>query len=237
MAKYVMLIDIKRCIGCHTCAVACKQEHNLPNNVWWNQVFSGEVSDFTGNKESFTYGALKPNANLSIDVAKGELASDGGLVNSPAGRQISMNFYTKACQHCDEPVCVKVCPTEALYKDPATGIVGTYFDLCIGCGICMQECPYDVRHLNDVSDRYYNDAIGGVGINKHLANIVDKCTFCSHRVARGEQPACVTHCIAQARHFGNLYDASSSIHRLLNSRQTEQLLPEKGTKPSVYFLK
>lgn len=45
--RYVMLVDMKRCIGCHTCAIACKQGNNLPNDVWWNRVltFGGPAMD------------------------------------------------------------------------------------------------------------------------------------------------------------------------------------------------
>ena len=235
MAKLIMVIDTKRCTGCHTCAMACKLENNLPNNVWWNQVFSGTIDDFTGDRSTFTEGHLRPNANLKVDVAAGEFGHSGGIVNSPTERRVSMNFWTKACQHCEDPVCVKICPYGALYKDPNTGVVDTYFDKCVGCNMCIRECPYDVRHHNNEED-YYLSNVGGQGVNKHETGKVDKCTFCSHRLPQGEQPFCVSQCPHKARYFGDYNDPSSTVSRLLRTRKHKRLLESAGTGPSVYYL-
>ncbi len=238
MAKFVMLIDTVRCTGCHTCAMACRLENNLPDGVWWNQVFAGKTDDFTGDRSAFTQGKLIPYANLKVDVAQGSVEGNGGVVNTPTNKNITMTFYTKACQHCAKPACMEICPPEAIYKDPDTGIVDTHFDKCIGCDQCITACPYDVRHHNSAEETFFSPdkPIGGQGINKHKANTVDKCTFCSHRLPQGKKPACVDCCPAAARTFGNVQDLTSDAYRILSSRESKQLIPEKGTEPSVYFL-
>ena len=84
---------------------------------------------------------------------------------------------------------------------------------------------------------YYADfALGDADAAKHEKHTVEKCIFCTQRVARGEQPACVADCIGRARHFGDLDDPNSEVSRLLASREYTQLHTEFGTKPSVYYL-
>lgn len=236
MSQLVMLIDTKKCTGCHTCAMACKVENNLPNNIWWNQVFSGKPEDFTGNMDAFTKGKLDANANIKIDKATGNPQPTGGVVNVPGNIQLEMNYWTKACQHCENPACMEQCPANAIYKDEVTGIVDTYFEKCIGCDICITACPYDVRHHND-NEQWYDENVGGQGINQHKTGTVDKCTLCHHKIKKGEIPACVEHCPAGARKIGYINDPTSEVYNLLKSRQYVRLLEDKGTGPSVYFLK
>jgi molybdopterin-containing oxidoreductase family iron-sulfur binding subunit len=201
-----MLIDIKRCIACATCAVACKVENNLPNDLWYNRV---------------------------INVG-------GDERDSPAGTypDLTMSAYTFACQHCEAPACLAVCPAEAIIKREEDGLVVQDNEKCIGCKLCINACPYTgVRTFIEDEPAYYlGFPIGDVGAPSHTANTVEKCTFCLHRVDRGEQPACIDVCPGRARIFGDLNDPGSDIAQKLAARQHKQLLPEKGTNPSVYFL-
>ena len=206
MARYGMVIDIKQCEGCMTCTVVCKWENNLPNDIWWNRM----------------------------------LTDGGNAVDAPAGvyPNVRREFITLACQHCDNPACVKVCPVGATYKDDKTGVVRQDYDKCIGCRMCMAACPYTgVRSFNWEAPKYYFDVVcGDKDSPTHRKHVVEKCTMCWHRLARGEQPACVVGCPADARFFGDLNDPSSEVSRLIATRQYKQLLPEKGTRPSVYYL-
>ncbi|RDC03132.1 4Fe-4S dicluster domain-containing protein [Eggerthella lenta] len=207
MTKYGMAIDMRRCFGCKSCAVACKCENNLPDGVWWNQAktVGGEVDD------------------------------------TPAGEapsELSMKFFTFACQHCDKPACVEVCPTGASAKRD-DGIVTVDYEACIGCKSCITACPYEgVRTYIDGEPAWFLDfAVGDIDAPAHRANVVEKCTFCAHRIDRGERPACVDICRAQARFWGDLDDPDSDVSRLLAEREYEQLLIENGTGPNVYLLK
>ncbi len=202
----VILIDTKRCVGCHTCSVACKAENNLPDGIWWNRTLT--------------------------------VGGDG--VDFPAGiyPNLKMEYVTLACQHCENPACVKVCPVGATYKDQATGVVMQDYDNCIGCRYCIVACPYNgVRQFNWKEP--YNAigfAVGSADVRAHQKNVVEKCTFCAHRLAKGQEPACVEACPARASYFGDLNDPNSKVSQLLRQRAHFQLLPEKGTNPSVYFL-
>ena len=203
---YALAIDTTRCMGCHTCGIACKQENNLPDNVWWCR--------------SLTVG--------------------GDNMDAPSGvfPDVAMSYLTMQCQHCQNPACVKVCPVGATYQDEETGIVRQDYDKCIGCRMCLAACPYTgVRSFNWEEPAYYADfALGDADAAKHEKHTVEKCIFCTQRVARGEQPACVADCIGRARHFGDLDDPNSEVSKLLASREYTQLHTEFGTKPSVYYL-
>ena len=203
---YVMLVDTKRCIGCHTCSVACKLENNLPDGNWWNRT----------------------------------LTAGGDDIDTPEGifPHLQMGFFTLACQHCENPACVKVCPVGATWKDEATGIVMQDPEKCIGCRYCMIACPYTgVREFNWEEPQYSTGfAVGAAEAPEHQKSTVEKCTFCMHRVVQGLEPACIGVCPGRARHFGDLNDPDSEVSQLLRTRSYFQLLEEKGTNPSVYFL-
>lgn len=208
MTRYGMAIDTAHCVGCDQCSVACKIEHNLPDNVWWNRAKT---------------------------MAGGSEAADG----APAGTfpNLSMAWFTLACQHCDAPACVEACPTGASVKRE-DGIVTVNAEECIGCKSCMAACPYEVRTLLDDEPQWYLEfAVGDQTMPAHVGNTVEKCTFCVERIERGERPACVDVCQACARYFGDLDDESSEIAQVLKEREWDQLLADQGTGPCVYFLK
>lgn len=116
-SRYGFAIDTIRCVGCHTCSIACKIENNLPDDVIWNRVLT--------------------NGGASMDTASGTFPN------------LSKEYITVACQHCENPACVKVCPVGATFKDPDTGAVRQDYDKCIGCRMCIAACPYTgVRSFN-----------------------------------------------------------------------------------------
>ena len=94
-------------------------------------------------------------------------------------------FLTVQCQHCENPACVNVCPTEASHKT-ADGTVQVDKEKCIGCQFCAMACPYGVRYLNEEE------------------RVVEKCTLCEQRIAQGELPQCVAQCGGIARFFGDV---------------------------------
>ena len=131
--------------------------------------------------------------------------------------KLSINFEPEQCHHCADPSCVRVCPTGASWQRK-DGIVLVNYDECIGCRYCMIACPYDAR--------YFHEEEGVVG----------KCTFCSHRVDKGDIPACVETCPSKVRVFGDLEDPSSRIHELLSTRRYRVKEPQTGNGPQLYYL-
>ena len=205
--RYGMAIDLKRCIGCHMCSVSCKSNNNLPAGMLWNRVL--------------TIGGE------AIDTASGTYPND-----------LHMSYLPVNCQHCANPPCVAACPTGASYKRAEDGIVLVDSDLCIGCRMCMVACPYNARSFNWKKPEYAVDfALGDADAPEHQFNVVEKCTFCVNRLARGEAPACMELCSGRARYWGDLDDPESEVNKAMQGRQTVQLLEEKGTGPAVFYLK
>jgi len=129
---------------------------------------------------------------------------------------LEMEIRSERCMHCSDAPCVANCPTGASYV--ATG--GTVLvddDLCTGCKACIASCPYEARYVRP-------------------EGYVDKCTFCFHRVEKGELPACVAACPTKSLAFGDINDPRSEVAQLLRSNAHRVLKPEAGTSPNVYFL-
>ena len=206
MTRLGFVIDKKSCIACHACAVACKVENNLPDGIWWNRI----------------------------------LTEGGENMDTPAGTypNLTMANIAVGCQHCDNPACVKVCPVGATYQDPDTGAVRQDYDKCIGCRMCMSACPYTgVRSFNWEEPSYaIGQSMGDADVPVHQKHVVEKCTMCWHRLAKGLEPACVEPCPARVRYFGDFDDPNSEVSKLIREREYTKLLDERGTNPSVYYL-
>ena len=130
---------------------------------------------------------------------------------------VELEFRSERCNHCDNTPCVRTCPTGASLVGEG-GIVMVEEDLCIGCGACIESCPYDARFFHPEK------------------GVVDKCSFCSHRVAEGKNTACVSVCPTNCMYFGDIEDPKSDVSLAMKNRNYKVLAPETGTKPQVYYL-
>ena len=167
--------------------------------------------------------ACKSNNNLPKNMWWNRVLTDGGDYPDTAKGtypQVCMAHYPVGCQHCANP-----------------GIVVQDVDKCIGCRLCMGACTYSARTFNWEEPAYAVDfPLGDFDAPKHVAGVVEKCTFCANRLARGEEPACMEHCPGRARYWGDLDDPGSDVSRAIAGRPTVRLLEDKGTEPSVYYL-
>lgn len=210
--RWAMAISFSACVkkpGCKDCIDACHLIHNVPefDNPKDNikWIWQSSFETVFGEQTNpFTKGMLK---NLSV---------------------LCM------CNHCENPPCVKVCPTGATYKSK-DGIVMIDYHRCIGCRYCMAACPYGARSFNwrdpkplikNINQDYPQRTIG----------VVEKCNFCEERLSNGINPACVEACSEKALVFGDLNDPDSDISRLLKSRFSIQRKPYLGTEPKVFYI-
>ena len=137
------------------------------------------------------------------------------------------------CNHCDNPPCVRVCPTGATFKC-AAGTVAQDPHRCIGCRYCMAACPYGARSFN------FRDPIPFVASPNpdypfRKRGMVEKCTFCPERIAKGLEPHCVA-AVPDALIFGDLRDPGSPPRRLLAERTAWRRKAHLGTEPAVYYV-
>ncbi len=130
-------------------------------------------------------------------------------------------FIPILCNQCNNPPCVRTCPTRATYKDKTNGIVMMDNKKCIGCKSCMIACPYDMR--------YFNEEKGAI----------DKCDFCfATRLSKGQKTtACAEACPADVRIFGDLSDPQSRVYRLVHQLQETLwvMRKETGALPNVFY--
>lgn len=138
--KLGLVIDLDTCVGCHACAVNCKE--------WNTSGRSGSPSGFQSKSNGVWFNRVH-----TYEAGEGE-----------ASRTVN---FPRSCLHCEDPACVTVCPTGASYKRSEDGIVLVNADTCIGCKLCSWACPYGARELDDDDgvmkkctlcvDRIYND--------------------------------------------------------------------------------
>ncbi len=135
---------------------------------------------------------------------------------------LTQMFIPYNCMHCDHPPCTEVCVSGATYKDKDSGLVLVDQEACIGCGYCVEACPYGVRYIDQER------------------GVVDKCNACLQRLERGLQPACVATCVGKSRMFGDLNDSSSEAYKALQSAKNVVLLDyEKNgvdTDPNIFYI-
>jgi Fe-S-cluster-containing dehydrogenase component len=129
---------------------------------------------------------------------------------------LELELRSERCNHCSNSPCVRCCPTGASHYGEGGAVIVTHNE-CIGCGACIESCPYDARY-------------------QHPEGYIDKCTFCHHRVSNGLLPACVSVCPTKCMYFGDLDNSHSEVSQLLRNRKYKTLAPEAGTKPQVYYL-
>lgn len=203
MTRLAIAINLDRCTGCNTCAMACKMQNNVPMGMAWNRVLNEDCEFEVGVQGTYPH--------------------------------VSRSHLPVACQHCENPACLRVCPTGATYKDDK-GRVEIDYEKCIGCRMCMAACPYNARVFNwnePVRDPDFN--YGDKDVPVRGKGVVEKCSLCKERTDRGDEPMCVKCCLAKARIFGDLDDPESEVSRVVRERNATALLPEQGTRPQVRY--
>jgi len=209
-------LDLARCVGCRRCVYACVAENNQSRDpqIHWIRV-------------------------LRMEKERGiELAESTAYYEPPAVPEADAFYLPVSCQQCRNPPCTKVCPVKATWQEP-DGIVVIDYDWCIGCRCCMSACPYGARHFNwaepTISSEEIEPDTHYLGNRPRPNGVVEKCTFCIHRVRRGRYPACVEICPVGARKFGNLLDEDSEMRYLLREKRVFVLKEELNTRPKFYY--
>ncbi|RJQ50229.1 MAG: 4Fe-4S dicluster domain-containing protein [Nitrospiraceae bacterium] len=209
--RWAMVIDINK-IGTkeeyEKITQACHSIHNVPD---------------IGNKKDEVKWIWQEDYEHSFPGISDEFVPD----------HIKHKPFLLLCNHCAKPPCVRVCPTKATFKRP-DGIVVMDYHRCIGCRFCMAACPYGARSFNWRDPRPFVKETNPE-FPTRTKGVVEKCTFCSERLAKGLKPACVE-ASNGALIFGDLEDPNSEVRKVLSTKYTLRRKPEIGTGPSVYYV-
>jgi len=223
MARWGMVIDLDKCTACQACVVACKIENNVPSPAPGQAAMGRTIS--------------------WIRLIEYESEGEHG----------DKTFTPVPCMQCDRPPCIQVCPVDAT-NISQEGIVRQVYARCIGCRYCTNACPYSVRQFNFYTPQWPQEAEEYLNpdVSVRPKGVVEKCTFCHHRLQRAKEkaraehrevlsgdyiPSCVEICPAKAMAFGDLDDPNSEVAALARSRRAFRLLEELGTEPKVIYLK
>ncbi len=211
---YGYAFNVTRCEGFMECVKACVNENNLDrkSKTQYIRIFEME------------HGQMSPEQG------------DGKYFKEVP---VDDHFYMGVqCFHCENPPCVKACPTKATWKEP-DGIVVVDYDWCIGCRYCMAACPYWGRRFNwnqpEIPKTEINTAQHYLGNRKRVKGMMEKCTFCIQRSRKGKLTACAEACPTGARVFGNLLDPDSEIRFVLKNKKVYRLKEDLGTDPKFWF--
>jgi formate dehydrogenase iron-sulfur subunit len=215
--EYVKFVDVTKCDGCRACMVACKNWNDLP----------AEQQDFLGSAQSHA----KTTADTWNVLQYIEHENSEG--------KLDYLFRHSACFHCTDAACEKVCPEDAIsYTDFGTVVID--HEKCVGCGYCVNNCPFEVISLKEYVDK-----------NGDKYRKANKCTMCTDRLEEGLQPACVTTCHTGAMEFGDkaamIKKAEERVKQIKDRYPNAMVYNPKGVggthtvyvlaeKPSVYGL-
>jgi Fe-S-cluster-containing dehydrogenase component len=210
--------------GFQKCMDACHSIHNVPD-------MSGLPADIRKRQE--IKWIWKDNFEHTFPTAPEDAYQNKELREK--------NFFL-FCNHCAQPACVRVCPTKATFKRK-DGVVMQDMHRCIGCRFCMAACPFGARSFNWRDPRGKDDNgrpfINPLTENKEYPTrtigVVEKCTLCTERLAKGMKPACVE-ASKGAIVFGDLEDPNSEVRKIIATKYTIRRKPELGTQPSIYYV-
>ncbi|MFK5857611.1 MAG: 4Fe-4S dicluster domain-containing protein [Bacteroidota bacterium] len=198
---YGIAFDIEKCIGCASCARACKVENDVVNEPFF---FRNWVEQYTITNDDEIF-VSSPNGGI-----------DGFTQPVPDEEIYKTFFVPKMCNHCAKSPCTQVCPVGASFESPE-GIALVDKTYCIGCGYCVQACPYGCRYID---------------IEK---GVVDKCTLCYHRLKEGLDPACMMSCPTGVRIYGDLNDKKSAVSVFVKEHNCAVLKPQLNTASKLYY--
>jgi molybdopterin-containing oxidoreductase family iron-sulfur binding subunit len=208
--RWAMLIDMRKFTeeAAQRCMTICHQIHNIP-----------DVGD---SKREIKW----------IWLERFENAFPGDEHEHMPENMVGKRFFVM-CNHCDNPPCVRVCPTKATWQRE-DGIIMMDQHRCIGCRYCMAACPFGARSFNWGDYRPLIKKRNPEYPTREKG-VVEKCNFCAERLAKGLLPACVEES-GGAMIFGDLMDSQSDLRKSMREHYTIRRKPYLGTSPQVYYV-
>lgn len=221
--RWAMVIDLRKCVGCHACTIACVAENKLPPGVVYRPVLEEEMGTYPNVTRRFVPRPCMQCENppcVPVCPVGATFTNEEGIVEMDYERCIGCRY------------CITACPYSARTADFGF----TYTEntpVAAGLVIGQQTADDYERASNFEYGRGYDRPEGRLA--SPIGN-ARKCHFCQHRVKEGVLPACVTTCIGRATYFGDANDPDALIAELVASPNVMRLKEELGTEPRVYYL-
>lgn len=219
--RWVMVIDLRKCVGCHACTIACVAENKLPPGVVYRPVIEEEWGTYPNVGRRFT-----PRPCMQCDQppcvpvcpVKATYTSEDGVV---------VVDYDQ-CIGCR--ACLTACPYGARTSD-----FGQTYNETNPIAMAPIAGKDDAGRYELLPMFEYRQETPREAHESPIGN-ARKCHFCMHRVKAGQLPACVTTCIGRATLFGDANDPDSLVSELIARPNVSRLKEELGTEPRVYYL-
>lgn len=220
--RWVMVIDLRKCVGCHACTVSCIAENKLPPGVVYRPVIEEEFGTYPNVGRRFV-----PRPCMQCENPPCVPVCPVGATYTNEEGIVEMNY--ERCIGCR--YCITACPYSARTAD--FGLTYTQGDTNAPFLVGSQVADDYERAANFEYGKSYPR---NEGFNSPMGN-ARKCHFCQHRILEGSLPACVTTCIGRATLFGDANDPDSLVAELIVRPNVVRLREELGTAPRVYYLK
>lgn len=220
--RWVMVIDLRKCVGCHACTIACVAENKLPPGVVYRPVLEEEFGTYPNVTRRFLprpcMQCEEPPCTPVCPVHATYRNEEGVVV---------MNY--EQCIGCR--YCITACPYAARTFDfGRTYTEGT----AEAAGIIVGQARAD--DYERAANYEYGVPHARLGAEESPIGNVRKCHFCLHRLAAGLLPACTTTCIGRATLFGDAHDPESLVSQMIARPNVMRLKEELGTQPRVYYV-
>jgi Fe-S-cluster-containing dehydrogenase component len=219
--RWVMVIDLRKCVGCHACTVACIAENKLPPGVVYRPVMEEEIGTYPNVARRFVPRPCMQCENppcVPVCPVNATYTNEEGIVEMNYERCIGCRY------------CLTACPYSARTSD--FGFTYTQDNASADGFILGSAFADDYERAPNFE---YGKEYRREGRNSPVGN-ARKCHFCQHRILNGQLPACVTTCIGRATLFGDANDPESLVAELIASPNVTRLREELGTEPRVYYL-
>lgn len=249
MARYGMVIDLQKCVGCGACALACKAENNTRTRAngqshnWADFVIRTE-----GRFPQTKYWVMPVLCNHCTDApcVTACPVTPKAMFKTPEGVTMHNDELCIGCAQCQN-----ACPYSHAKLDANSLTGGTYSVISFNPQGIDPQAPWNDKSVMingctasaaetaakaGAAIPALNQFVAGDVDTIRRAGVVEKCTLCYHRTSKGLQPACVEACPAKARIFGDQDDPGSEISRVLRAQKSFRLKEELGTKPNVHYV-
>ena len=225
MPRYAMVIDLQRCVGCGACSIACRNENNVPDGIYWSNKLTETVGTFPNVRYHYI-PTLCNHCQYAPCVRGCPTRAMHKLENG-----ITMHDPDKCigCKYCEFN-----CPYGVIYFNWGKPHKFWRDDKALIKG-CTSSPEEEVKKVGGTGVPYYNPARAETLEGIRPKGVVEKCHFCTQRTRKGRQPACMEACPTGARIFGNLLDPNSELRYVLENKTVFRLKEELGTEPKFWY--